>query len=341
MKRARGGTEDDAAGSAGCRKKAGRPKSNLVLRRDIRSRYRDLINKMQENREDLQSPSNNQLTEALEQADKLFKVSHLREVTLDAQLLMMATDLGKEKASQMSAVCTAFDPIAMVEHLLSFMGLNGLEDEQNWGMVDYSLPQNAWHTLAGRAECCFKTAPSFHYMRGSFHAKLPPPKQKILQQTKASTKDSKKIMPTQLEKIEESHQETTEKAVERILGYLKSYYQDNAKTPIPYYEFVTDPDSFSQTVEKTFYTSFLIRDGLARIYLHDEMPCIAPVEEGEGKAEAGGSSSYNQCIISMNPKMWRELINVFDIKHAMIQPPNATHRIGEGPCHLFLPETKS
>ncbi|XP_034449148.1 non-structural maintenance of chromosomes element 4 homolog A-like [Hippoglossus hippoglossus] len=336
MRRARGGTKDDAAGSAGCRRKVGRPKSNrgvsdsidlrdndLALRSKVQSRHRGLINNLQQNREDLLIPSNDKLTETLEQADKLFEgVPHLREVSLNAQLVLTATDLGKEKASQVSAVCTAFDPIAMAEHLLSFMDLNRLEDEQNWGTAQCYLTPEAWHTLGGRAECCFKTAPTFHYMRGSFHAKLPPPQQRRLWQTKASTKDAKKIMPTQLVKIKESNQETTETEVKRIWGYLKSYYRDNPKSPISYYEFVTDPNSFSQTIETTFYTSFLIRDGFARIYLDDEMPCIAPVEEGEGKAEAAGSSSCNQCIITMSPKMWRELIDVLDIKDAMIQPPN-------------------
>ncbi|XP_052356491.1 EP300-interacting inhibitor of differentiation 3-like, partial [Oncorhynchus keta] len=82
------------------------------------------------NREDMLSPTNNKLTDVLEEANKLFaEVRQAREATLDAQLLVLATDLGKEKASQLHAEGSAFDPSAFAEHLLSFMGLNRLEDE--------------------------------------------------------------------------------------------------------------------------------------------------------------------------------------------------------------------
>lgn len=294
------------------------------LRREIRSKYRDLINSVQQNREDMLSPSNNKLTEVLEEANKLFQdVREAREAALDAQLLVVATDLGKEKASQLFSEGAAFDPTAFAEHLLSFMGLNRLEDEEEElqnGAVNGYLPQDAWHRVAKRAESCFKTAPSFHYMMGSFHAEPPPPKQRIERQRKVPGKEAKRMMPTQLKKMEESHQEATEKEVERILGFLKGYHQDDPSTPISYYEFVIDPNSFSRTVENMFHTSFLIRDGLARMYLDDKMPCIAPVEEGE--VEAGGSASRKQCITSISLKTWKELIEAFDITDTLIQPPN-------------------
>ncbi|XP_013861439.1 non-structural maintenance of chromosomes element 4 homolog A [Austrofundulus limnaeus] len=292
------------------------------LRREIRSKYRDLISSVQQNREDLLSPSNNKLTEVLEEANKLFKdVRQAREAALDAQLLVVATDLGKEKASQLFSDGNAFDPTAFAEHLLSFMGLNRLEDDrQNEATSDGYLPKDAWHRLAKSTECCFRTAPTFHYMMGSFHAEPPPPKQRVERQRRVPNKEAQRIMPTQLKKMEESHQEATEKEVERILGYLKSYHQDDPSTPISYYEFVVDPNSFSRTVENIFHFSFLIRDGLARMYLDDDkLPCIAPVEEGE--VEPAGASTRKQCIISMSPKMWKEIVDNFEIKETMIPPP--------------------
>ncbi|KAM4591555.1 non-structural maintenance of chromosomes element 4 homolog A [Odontesthes bonariensis] len=347
MRKSRGGGEEEAArqnGSTGRRRaeqaqgdgeEAGSDfgpaglqddddDNDLGLRREIRSKYRDLINSVQQNRDDMLSPSNNKLTEVLEEANKLFKdVRQAREAALDAQLLVVATDLGKEKASQLFSEGSAFDPTTFAEHLLSFMGLNRLEDEddeQNRGASGGYLPRDAWHRLARRAECCFRTAPSFHYMMGSFYAEPPPPKPRIERQRKQPSKEAKRIMPTQLKKMEESHQEATEKEVERILGYLKSYHQDDP-SPISYYEFVIDPNSFSRTVENIFHTSFLIRDGLAKMHLDkDKLPCIEPVEEGE--VDAAGSSSRQQCIISISPKTWRELIDIFEIKHSIIRPPD-------------------
>lgn len=46
-------------------------------------------------------------------------VRQAREAALDAQLLVVATDLGKEKATQLFAEGHAFDPIVFAEHLVS------------------------------------------------------------------------------------------------------------------------------------------------------------------------------------------------------------------------------
>ncbi|XP_016367131.1 non-structural maintenance of chromosomes element 4 homolog A-like [Sinocyclocheilus rhinocerous] len=313
------GDEDDiGAGPSGISEEDNDP----TRRREIRSKYRDLINQVQQNREDMLNPANNKLTDVLEEANKLFaNVRQAREAALDAQLLVLATDLGKEKASQLHAEGSAFDPSAFAEHLLSFMGLNRLEDESGQdGNLEGYLPQGAWQRLAKRSEYCFKTAPSFHYMLGSFLAEPPPPRQRVERQRKAPSKEAKRIMPTQLKKMEESHQEATEKEVERILGCLQSYFADDSEEPISYYEFVIDPNSFSRTVENIFHTSFLIRDGLVRMYLDtDGLPCIAPVEEGE--IGPGGAAVRHQCVISINQESWKEIIDAFDIKEALIPAP--------------------
>lgn len=295
-------------------------------RRNIRSRYRDLISTVQQNREDMLSQSDNKLTEVLDEANTLFKEVHeAREAALDAQLLVVASDLGKEKASQLFSEGLSFDPSAFAQHSLSFMGLNQLADEGSDaedGATSGSLPRDAWHRLASRAESCFQSTPSFHFMYGLFHAEPPPPKPRVERQRKAPTNEANRIMPIQLKKMEESHQEATEKEVERILGYLRHYHTQDPTAAISYYEFVINPTSFSRTVENIFHTSFLIRDGLARMYLNeDKLPCIGPVEED--RAERGDLSVRKQCVVSISQKSWQELIEVFAITESMIHPPNS------------------
>lgn len=46
-------------------------------------------------------------------------VRQAREAALDAQLLVLATDLGKEKASQLQSEGSAFDLSTFAEHLVS------------------------------------------------------------------------------------------------------------------------------------------------------------------------------------------------------------------------------
>jgi hypothetical protein len=44
----------------------------------------------------------------------------------------------------------------------------------------------------------------------------------------------------------------------------------NAVQPIPFFQFIMNPDSFSQTVENLFYLAFLVKDGKVALEMDDE-----------------------------------------------------------------------
>uniref|UniRef100_A0A8C0FRP0 Non-structural maintenance of chromosomes element 4 n=1 Tax=Bubo bubo TaxID=30461 RepID=A0A8C0FRP0_BUBBB len=180
-----------------------------------------------ENREDMLSSKSNRLTEALEEANKLFSgVSCAREAALDAQFLVLASNLGKEKANELHSEMAAFDSLVFAE--------------------DLSDP--------------------------------PVPKQRIERQKKMTGEEGIRAMPAQLKKMEESHQEATEKEVERILGLLQTHFKNDPETPISFFDLVIDPNSFARTVENIFHVSFIIRDGLARLKLDDDkLPIIGKI----------------------------------------------------------------
>ncbi|XP_068115517.1 non-structural maintenance of chromosomes element 4 homolog A isoform X2 [Hyperolius riggenbachi] len=273
------------------------------------------------------SSRSDRLTETLQAANKLFgRVTNAREAALDAQLLVMASNLGKEKANQLQEDISVFDPVSFAEDLLTFMGINRMEnpdsDTEEDGCARGYLPPDAWHKLGTEAEKYFRRTPTFHYMLGTFNAEPPVVRQKIDRQRKTSKVQEKSVMPAELKEMETSHQEATEKEVERILGYLQRYHNEEPDTPISFFDFVIDPNSFARTVENIFHVSFIIRDGFARIKLdQDKLPVIEPVaQESESQADKDNQTRH-QAVIGLSQQDWKEIIETFEITEPMIPPP--------------------
>ncbi|KAM9010724.1 non-structural maintenance of chromosomes element 4 homolog A isoform 2-T2 [Ara ararauna] len=316
--------ETDAEGEQPQRLESG--EGDERSRRIIRNQYRELIYSVQQNREDMLNSKSNRLTEALEEANKLFSgVSSAREAALDAQFLVLASNLGKEKANELHSDMTTFDSLVFAEDLLTFMGINRIEVEENDSdseSISGYLPSDAWHKLGEETEKYFRRAPSFHYMLGSFKSDPPVPRQRIERQKKATGTEEKRAMPAQLKKMEESHQEATEKEVERILGLLQTHFQNDRNTPISFFDLVIDPNSFARTVENIFHVSFIIRDGFARIKLdEDKLPIIEPSEDNEEREDGHSAGARNQVVLSLNYKDWKEIVETYEITEPMISPP--------------------
>ncbi|XP_051837533.1 non-structural maintenance of chromosomes element 4 homolog A isoform X2 [Antechinus flavipes] len=239
-------------------------------RRLIRHQYRELIHNVQQQREDMLSSKSNKLTDALEQANQLFnRVSQAREAALDAQFLVLASDLGKEKANQLHSDMTLFDPTSYAEDLLKYMGLNRLEvqesDSEEEPLHIGFLPEDSWLRVGIISVKFLKWAPTFHFLFGSFKTDPPVPKQRSERQRRKDKIEEERAMPDELKKMEESQQEATEKEVERILGLLQTYFREEPETPISFFDFVIDPNSFARTVENIFHVSFIIRSLLPRV----------------------------------------------------------------------------
>ncbi|NWS18784.1 EID3 inhibitor, partial [Pachyramphus minor] len=109
-----------------------------------------------------------------------------------------------------------------------------------------------------------------------------------------------------------SHEEATEKEVERILGILQTLFENDpifvspADTPISFFDFVIDPNSFARTVENMFHVSFLIRDGLAEIRLDDDkLPIIEPTKSRKVGEDNRGPGARKQVVMSLTQEEWK------------------------------------
>ncbi|XP_074239101.1 non-structural maintenance of chromosomes element 4 homolog A isoform X2 [Saimiri boliviensis] len=203
------------------------------LCRQIRHQYRALINSVQQNREDILN-AGDKLTEVLEEANTLFnEVSRAREAVLDAHFLVLASDLGKEKAKQLRSDLSSFDMLRYVETLLTHMGVNPLEAEELIRDEDSSdfefIVYDSWKISGKTAENTFNKTHTFHFLLGSIYGEFPAPKPRTDRPRKVPAVREERAMPAQLSRMEESHQEATEKEVERILGLLQTYFREDRK----------------------------------------------------------------------------------------------------------------
>ncbi|EKG11077.1 Nse4 [Macrophomina phaseolina MS6] len=100
---------------------------------------------------------------------------------------------------------------------------------------------------------------------------------------------------------------------------------------ISLFEFAINPQSFGQTVENLFYTSFLIREGSVKIEKDKHgLPIICPADTrgvneqlNEHRAK---NSSRHQAVFSIDYPMWQKFIEAFDIREPVI-----AHRNDEQP----------
>ncbi|XP_017727749.1 non-structural maintenance of chromosomes element 4 homolog A isoform X2 [Rhinopithecus roxellana] len=283
------------------------------LCRQIRHQYRALINSVQQNREDILN-AGDKLTEVLEEANTLFnEVSRAREAVLDAHFLVLASDLGKEKAKQLRSDLSSFDMLRYVETLLTHMGVNPLEAEElirEEDSPDFEfIVYDSWKISGKTAENAFNKTHTFHFLLGSIYGECPVPKPRVDRPRKVPMIQEERAMPAQLRRMEESHQEATEKEVERILGLLQTYFQED--------------------LENIFHVSFIIRDGFARIRLdQDRLPIIEPVsinEENEGFEH--NTQVRNQGIIALSYRDWEEIVKTFEISEPVITPSQRQQKL--------------
>lgn len=108
----------------------------------------------------------------------------------------------------------------------------------------------------------------------------------------------------------------TEILVESTMTQLKdAFLTSNEKEPVPYFDFVLDPNSFGKSVENMFHVSFLIKESRAAMVLGDNgLPLIQPLKEKKPAQEV-----RYQAILSLTMEEWAEMIQIFQIKTAMIK----------------------
>lgn len=101
---------------------------------------------------------------------------------------------------------------------------------------------------------------------------------------------------------------------------------------VPFYHFITDPESFARTVENLFYVSFLVRDNRARLLIPEFLKgtsnelYIEAVfaddddddDDEEKERDKSQSSDLHQMVMGMTSKIWRRSIEKYKIEKPVL-----------------------
>ncbi|PIK55734.1 putative non-structural maintenance of chromosomes element 4-like A-like [Apostichopus japonicus] len=179
---------------------------------------------------------------------------------LDAVLLHSASTVTYQNAQKL-VVDNKFEPRQFTEKLVTL--LTGRRNTGN-NQREVNVKKEAWKDFGKDVQCCFRRAPPFHFMLGSFDRGPPVQKPKPPTDRQGAKPDGPAVVPVQIDETGKSQQEVTTEEVERMLV-----------EPISYFEFVINPQSFSHTIENIFHMSFLVKDGHVQIKLdEDGLPVV-------------------------------------------------------------------
>ncbi|KAF9916319.1 nuclear protein, partial [Lobosporangium transversale] len=307
-------------------------------KREIRQKYRKLISDTEEHRKELMDPTNNGLLANVDQANRLYKhVFGTHEATLDAKLLVTTADLGMQKAKHLRMGQGGFDETEYLTRLVNQMGGHDI-DSEHIGMD--------WAKIGRMAVKWTRRAPTMDFMLGPMSvehkSRAPIHRQKIVRDPNAMRK------PQELREEDIARQENeTTKNVMQIAEIL-----ENCTDKINLFELVINPESFGQTVENIFYLSFLVRDGKVSIteedmddpnrgqYGEDDeipepkeganiQPMVELTEMPTAEDYQGGLLK-KQMVMDIDMAMWRQLIDVYDIRRTMIPTRRVKDHVEKG-----------
>lgn len=163
----------------------------------------------------------------------------------------------------------------------------------------------------GQTACTFgKRARTMDFMLGALGVQRKQIKRTQNARIVKNKEDLVQVATLQSEDIEKQKNETA-KCVNNIFNILKE------KGPMNYFKFVTNPTSFSQTVENIFYVSFLARKGIAGIDVSSGQPIVS-VQEAVLIESLEDVVAKKQIIMGITIQEFHAIIETYNITSSTI-----------------------
>jgi len=175
-------------------------------------------------------------------------------------------------------------------------------------------------SLGEKLSLKFRRTPTMTFVLGAIDTEPPESADRPAKQKKMKTEYREKVATkTVIHEKSQANEQKTDKLVNSTRKLLELAYRQNGKKPVSYFEFVIDPESFGNTVENMFHVSFLVKQRVCRLSIHEEtdLPILEPVLGGKPGIEE--EKAKNQAVISISYQDWEELKEALDITDATIK----------------------
>ncbi|KAI9246679.1 Nse4 C-terminal-domain-containing protein [Phascolomyces articulosus] len=272
------------------------PSQNKEERRQIREELRRLSKKMEENKRSLLQADNDGLNEGIQMQNEVYaRIKNVSEATIDSKLLVMTADLGAQKARNLKLDNDLFNADEFVSKIKTLGGSRSKLD---------------WTRIGNRAFEYNQRAHTIDFMLGPLSVEKK--QRKTVRQVRIIKNKEDLVQPTQLQEGDIAQQENETSAnVNQIYKIL------DENGPINYLEFITNPESFSQSVENMFYVSFLIRNAVAEIDDSSGQP-ILTTRAPPAPEELAEDLTKKQIIMSLDIPLWKDIIDTYGIRSSII-----------------------
>ncbi|KAJ7446183.1 Nse4 C-terminal-domain-containing protein [Mycena galericulata] len=303
------------------------PDQDPEERRGVRKGYRTLAKDVEEHQNNLNEYSAEQLTDQVKKADELFhKVKGPQEATLDSAFLLLASNMGAQKARAMKSGSGSFDIDDFVSKLVSFMGGAkhlDVDDESDGEDAEANAIPLQWDRIGRKALANSRRVPAMGFMLGPLS--IEQKKRTFTKRAKFEKDKAEERKPQELkeEDIARSENETT-----KNVATLETILTEEG--PINLFEFVINPNDFAQSVENIFYLSFLIRDGKVALETQDDGQVMIYICQQPDDNDYSSGLKKRQIVLEFDQATWERAKDVFNITESKIPPrPPAKTRLGD------------
>lgn len=245
------------------------------------------------------------------------RVQSTAEATLDSRFLSQAAEIGLEKVQKL--------PFNLHQFAVSdFLGL--VRATMTMSHSQGGASNGGWLGVGNLAGYFWRGVSSTDFLNGPINVSA---KEKVrrtnARSTMTTTTTTVKEAAGMTKEDFDTHAATTSATSKNVIkvAELLSAYPDG----VPFHEFITDPTSFSRSVENLFYVSFLVSEGSARLWLEaadddetGEMTVmIAPLVEEDGEGGEERILPKNQHVFNYSYPLYRKCIKRFRLTEPMIK----------------------